>query len=304
MVTHINQTSQHIPVTESLLLVLFCLIVGANIVSIKFSNLSIPPILAATIRSVVASCLLWLWARAQNIQVGLPAGLIKHGVALGLLFGAQFLLLYWGLSFTDASRGIILVFCQPLATALLAHFTLPGDRLYLAKAVGLCMSFVGLVIVFDSRSATLGELHWIGDAMMLTTGLLWAANNIYIKKFVENTSITHFQTLFAHHFFSIPLLMCGAAAFEWGREVSPQPAALGALAYQCVVVAFIGYLVWFRLLHRYQASRLVSFIFLTPVFGVILSGLLLGESLPLSLWTGLGLVTAGIYLVNRPTTAE
>ncbi len=93
-------------------------------------------------------------------------------------------------------------------------------------------------------------------------------------------------------------------AFEWGLKVSPQPEALGALVYQCVVVAFIGYLVWFRLLHRYQASRLVSFIFLTPVFGVILSGLILGESLPFSLWIGLGLVAAGIYLVNRPNRAE
>ncbi len=283
---------------------MFCLIVGGNVVSIKFSNLSIPPILAVTIRSVVASCLLWLWARAQNIQVSLPAGLIKHGVALGSLFGAQFLLLYWGLSFTDASRGIILVFCQPLVTAVLAHFTLPDDKLHLAKAVGLLMSFIGLVIVFESRSTTLGELHWVGDAMMITTGLLWSVNNIYVKKFVENTPITHFQTLFAHHFFSIPLLVCGAVAFEWGMEFSPQPAALAALVYQCFVVAFVGYLVWFRLLHRYQASRLVSFIFLTPVFGVILSGLILGESLTLSLWIGLGLVAAGIYLVNRPKRAE
>ncbi len=271
-------------------------------VSIKFSNQSIPPILAATIRSVVASCLLWLWARALNIRVSLPAGLIKHGVALGLLFGVQFLLLYWGLSFTDASRAIILVFCQPLATAVMAHFVLPDDRLYLAKAVGLCMSLVGLVIVFGSRSATLGDLHWVGDAMMLTTGMLWAANNIYIKKFIENTTITHYQTLFAHHFFSIPLLAVGAMALEWGSEVSAQPVGIAALAYQCVIVAFISLLVWFRLLHRYQASRLVSFTFLTPLFGVILSGLLLGEQLTLLLWIGLGLVAAGIYLVNRPNS--
>jgi drug/metabolite transporter (DMT)-like permease len=300
--SQLNKTSQHIPVSQFLLLALFCLIAGGNIVSIKFSNQGIPPLLAATIRAVVASCLLWLWARALNMRVGLAGGQIKHGVALGLLFGAQFLFLYWGISFTDASRAAILVFCQPLATAVLCHFFLPDDRLHLAKAVGLCLSFVGLVIVFGSRSATLGELHWVGDAMALTVGLLWAVNNIYMKKFVENTTITHFQTLFAHHFFGIPLLALGAA-FEWRGELSPQPAALVALVYQCVIVAFFGYLLWFRLLHRYQASRLVSFMFLTPLFGVILSGLLLGEQLTLLLWIGLGLVAAGIYLVNRPANA-
>lgn len=281
-----------------------CLIGGGNIVSIKFSNQSIPPILAATIRSIVASFLLWLWARALNVQVGLPTGLTKHGVALGLLFGAQFLFLYWGLSFTDASRAVILIFCQPLATAIMAHFALHDDRLYVAKAAGLCLSFVGLVTVFGSRSATLGNLHWVGDVMVLTTGLLWAANNIYIKKVIENTSITHFQTLFAHLFFSIPLLACGSLAIEWGSEVSPNPASLVALVYQCVIGAFIGHLLWFRLLHRYQASRLVAFMFLTPLFGVILSGFLLGEQLTLFLWIGLGFIAAGIYLVNRPNGAE
>jgi drug/metabolite transporter (DMT)-like permease len=301
--THLNQTSQHIPVSQFLLLALFCLIAGGNIVSIKFSNQGIPPLLAATIRAVVASCLLWLWARSLNIKVSLAARQVKHGVALGLLFGAQFLFLYWGVSFTDASRAAILVFCQPLATAVLCHFFLPDDRLHLAKAVGLCLSFVGLVIVFGSRSATLGELHWVGDAMALAVGLLWAVNNLYMKKFVEGTSITHFQTLFAHHFFSIPLLLVGTIAFEWGRDISPQPTVLAALVYQCTIVAFFGYLLWFRLLHRYPASRLVSFMFLTPLFGVILSGLLLGEQLTLQLWIGLGLVGAGIYLVNRPTNA-
>jgi drug/metabolite transporter (DMT)-like permease len=70
--------------------------------------------------------------------------------------------------------------------------------------------------------------------------------------------------------------------------------------YQCVIVAFVSYLLWFRMIHSYPVSRLAAFTFLTPLFGVILSALFLGESLTWSLWTGLGLVAAGIYLVNRP----
>ena len=297
-----NHTSQHIPLAGVLLLGVLCLVWGGNIVSIKLSNQAIPPLFAATIRSVVASCLLWLYSRLQGERVSLPTGLRKHGVALGLLFGGQFLLLYWGLCFTNASRAAIFVYTQPLATALMAHFILHDDRLHFSKAMGICVAFIGVILVFSSRTQTLGELHWVGDVMVLGTGLLWAVTTVYVKKFISNTPITHFQTLFAQLFFSIPLLAVGSIAFEWGMEVSPDPVALAALVYQCVVVAFISYLAWFSMIHRYPVSRLAAFTFLTPLFGVLLSGLVLRESITLLLCIGLGLVAAGIYLVNRPST--
>jgi len=299
-----NETLLHIPLTGVLVLVFLCFLWGANVVSIKVSNQSIPPLLAATTRSVVASFLLWLYARAVNQSVILPRGMGKHAVALGLRFGGQFLCLYWGLSFTDASRAVIFLYTQPLVTALMAHFILPDDRLDLAKTVGVCLAFVGLALVFGSRSQTLGERYWVGDLMVLGTGLLWAATNIYIKRFIRNTAVTHFQTLFAQLFFSIPVLALDAVALEWGREFSPEPIAIAAVVYQSVIVAFISYLVWFRMMHQYPVSRLASFTFLTPLFGMILSGLFLRESLTLFLWMGLGLVAAGIYLVNRPANSE
>jgi len=54
------------------------------------------------------------------------------------------------------------------------------------------------------------------------------------------------------------------------------------------------------MIHRFPVSRLAAFTFLAPLFGVVLSGLLLHEALPLLLWVGLALVASGIYLVNRP----
>ena len=295
-----NQTSQQIPLKGALLLIVLCLIWGGNFVAIKLSIQGIPPLLAATIRSVVASCLLWLCSRALHQPVGLPRGVIKHGVAIGFLFGAQFLFLYWGLYFTDASRAVMFCYAQPLATALMAHFILPDDRLHLVKATGICVAFIGLTVVLGSRSQTAGHLYWLGDAMELAAGLLWAVTTIYVKKITWNTPITHFQTLFAQLFFSIPFLAASTIALEWGWKLAPEPVAIAALVYQCVIVAFVSYLLWFRMIHSYPVSRLAAFTFLTPLFGVILSALFLGESLTWSLWTGLGLVAAGIYLVNRP----
>ena len=65
-------------------------------------------------------------------------------------------------------------------------------------------------------------------------------------------------------------------------------------------MAFVTYLVWFWMIRRYPASRLSSFTFLTPLFGVLGGGLLLGEPITWAVLVAMVLVGAGIYLVNRP----
>ena len=78
------------------------------------------------------------------------------------------------------------------------------------------------------------------------------------------------------------------------------PAVLLALAYQAAIVAFASYLIWFWLLTRYLANRLMVFSFLTPLFGVAFGVLLLDESLTLTFAVAALLVVAGIALVNAP----
>lgn len=294
-----QDSSDKIPLTGALLLALLCLTWGVNLVSIKFSNQGVPPITGAAIRSVVSSLLLWLYCRAIGEAVFLPSGLVKHGVAIGFLFGAEFFVLYWGMSFTDASRAVIFIYTHPLWTALMAHFILRDDRLNPQKGIGMFLAFVGLIAVFGSRSATLGPLHWVGDAMELTAGFMWAATTVYIKKFIWNQPVTHYQTLFAQLFFSIPILAAGVILFEWGVPLSPTPLVVGSLVYQSVIVAFISYLGWFWMIHRFQVTRLAAFTFLTPLCGVVLSGIVLGETLTVFLWLGFALAAGGIYLVNR-----
>jgi len=88
--------------------------------------------------------------------------------------------------------------------------------------------------------------------------------------------------------------------FERGETPSLTAPVLRAIGYQCLVVAFFSYLLWFWMIHRFAVVRLASFTFLAPLFRVSLSGLVLRERIPLLLWVGLALVGAGIYLVNRP----
>jgi drug/metabolite transporter (DMT)-like permease len=289
-----------IPLSAGLLLAGLCFLWGGNLVSIKISNQGIPPILAAVMRSLVASLLVWAYARSKGQGVFLGRRASRHALALGLLFGVEFVLLYWGLVFTDASRGIIFFYTQPFWTALGAHFFLTGDRLNSVKVSGLILAFLGLVSVFWSRSATLGPRYWVGDLMQVGGGLAWAATTVYVKRMVARDSFTHYQTLFAQLFFSIPVLAAAWLIFQRSDPVHLTGPVVGAFLYQAVIIASMSYLAWFWMIHHYPISRLASFTFLTPLFGVILSALILKEPIPLLLWVGLVLVAGGIYLVNRP----
>jgi len=294
--------ASHIPLTGVILLILLCLLWGGNMVSIKISNQGVPPILAATIRSIVASVLLWIFASIQGQRVFLDSGDLKHGAAIGLMFGVEFLLLYYGTDFTNISRAIIFLYTQPFWTAVMAHFFLARERLTALKTAGLLSSFMGLVVVFGSPSTTLGPHYWAGDLMEVGAGVLWAATSVYIKRFMLHKPISPYQTLFAQLFFSIPVLTIGYLFIEWGRPIGLNTVVIAALFHQSVIVAFMSYLVWFWMIHRYQVSRLAAFTFLTPLFGVLLSGIILKEALTVILLIGLALVAAGLYLVNRPET--
>jgi len=72
-----------------------------------------------------------------------------------------------------------------------------------------------------------------------------------------------------------------------------------SLFYQIVWIAFITYIAWFWLIRNYAVSRLASFTFLTPFFGVIAGAICLNEQITLYLVCALVLVGTGIYFVNR-----
>jgi drug/metabolite transporter (DMT)-like permease len=53
------------------------------------------------------------------------------------------------------------------------------------------------------------------------------------------------------------------------------------------------------LLYRYNASKISAFLFVTPLFGVSLSALILREAITIYLLAGAILVAVGIYVVNK-----
>jgi drug/metabolite transporter (DMT)-like permease len=299
MAPHDDRESEYLPVSAGLIMILLCFLWGAQSVSIKFSNQGMPPLMAATFRSLVAGTLVWIYARIKNKDVTFPEGQSHHAMIIGLLFGLEFLFLYWSLVYTPVSRSLIFMYTHPFWVALGAHFFLNNDRLNTSKIFGLLLAFCGVLAVFQARSEALHSLHLVGDFMAILAAIFWAATTLYVKHIVGKVELDHIQTLFAQLFYSIPVLALGSVLFELPAKLDLTPLVLASLFYQSVIVAFFSYLVWFWLIGRHVVSRLAAFTSMAPIFGVILGGVLLNEPLTFLIWLGLACVAGGVYMVNR-----
>ncbi len=281
------------------LLTTLCASWGLQQVAIKVAAAGISPLLQAGLRSVGAALLVLAWMRLRGIPVLDRDGTLGWGIAAGLLFAGEFLLIYWGLEFTSASRAVIFLYLAPFVVALGARLFLPGERLVALQLAGLGCAFAGLLATFgESLSAARGRVI-LGDAMLIGAAVLWGATTVLIKA-SPLIRIAPSKTLLYQLAVSGLVLPLGSLALGEPGLVRLTPLIVASVAYQAIWVAFVTYLLWFWLVQRYPAPRLASFTFLTPLFGVLAGWALLAEPLTGGLLTGLVLVGLGIYLVNRP----
>ncbi len=291
------ENQDYLDLKAVIILVFVTLLWGFNYPAIKFSNQGISPIFTSALRSIIASICGLLYCFFRRERFFHTDRRLFHGLMVGLLFGAEFACIYLGLLFTDAARSVLFVYMSPFVVAIGAHFFIQGDRLTLLKGIGLLLAFTGIFIVFGGRPQTAQARMLLGDILQITAGILWGATTLYIKKFMANR-VEPIHTFLYQLFFSIPILLIMSLLLEpkWIYQINLQVTA--SLLYQSVIIAFITYFIWFKLIHKYSVSRLSAFTFFTPIFGVLFGVLILHEELTLSLWIGLPMVSMGIFLVN------
>jgi len=280
------------------LLLLCCLAWGLNQVAIKVGVAGISPLMGAGLRSLVAAALVWLWCGLRGEPMFRRDGTGPFGLLIGLLFAGEVALIYWGLAYTTASRSVIFLYSAPVFVALGAHRYIPGERLTRARTAGLVVAFAGLCLACADALYLPSRRELFGDMLELAAGFLWGATTVVIKK-GGRVPLTPSRMLFYQLAISSVALIGASLALREPGVVSPTVPVLAALAYQAVIVAFASYLAWFWLLRRYPASDLASYLFWTPLAGVLAGWGLLGDPLNANLGAAAALVALGIYLVNR-----
>jgi drug/metabolite transporter (DMT)-like permease len=269
---------------------------GFQQVAIKFVAGDVSLLMQAAIRSAVATALVLAWMPYRGIPLLARDGTLWPGIGAGLLFGAEFALIYGGLAYTNVSRMTVFIYLAPPLTALGLHFFVRGERLAPLQWAGVLLAFAGLALAFSDGFST-QQTTWIGDLCGFVAALLWAATTVLIRS-TRLAGAPPAKTLLYQ--LAVSTVFLFAASWLTGEKgvTSFTPVAVASLAYQSVVVAFASYLAWFWLLARYLAARLSVMSFLTPMFGVLSGVIFLGDALSARFALAALLIGGGIVLVN------
>ena len=279
-------------------LVILCMSWGAQQVAIKMIAADISPVMQAGLRSIGATILVGAWALASDRTLFERDGTLGWGIAAGLLFSFEFLLIYWGLTFTNASRAVIYLYTAPFFVAIGSQWFVPGERLNRIQFGGLGIAFVGIVVAFGESFTLPSREMLVGDTMLIAAGALWGATTVVIKAGPLAASSAA-KTLLYQLLLSALILPVGSLLLNEPGIVSWSAPAIISLSYQTIWIASFTFFAWFWLVRHYPAPKLSSFTFLTPIFGVLAGWLVLDEPLTASLLIAVTLVAAGVYLVNK-----
>lgn len=278
------------------LMVALTFIWGFNQVAVKVSTDGYSAVFLTAARSGIGLLVVLVWCQIRGVRLFERDGTLWPGLLAGALFGLEFVLIFLGMSMTSAARGALMINTMPFFVALGGHFLL-GERLTVTKLAGLVLAFAGVALVFSDDLSRPGPDAIWGDLLCFAGGIAWAATMLVIKG--SRLRRARGEKTLLYQLAVSAVVMLPLMPFAGPMIASPTTLATASLLFQGVFVVGMTYAMWFWLVQAYPATGLSSFTFLSPVFGVLCGGVLLGE--PLSGWIfgALGLIAAGLVLVNR-----
>jgi drug/metabolite transporter (DMT)-like permease len=276
-------------------LVALATLLAFNQVVIKITGEGFGPVFQAGLRSFFGVIVLLIWIRVRGLSISLPAGVFRWGVVCGVLFALEFVCLFIALDLTTVARSSIILYSMPVWMALAGHALLPGEQLNKIRALGLVLAMAGVVLALADRSGAQGNL--LGDLLALAAALFWTGIALVLRLTPLSRVGPEMQMLVIVAV-STPVLL-GLAPFFGDLLRDPGPIHLAGLAFQSIFIVLLGFLLWTWLISIYRAGAVASFSFLTPVIAVVLGWWILDEQIGALIWAALGLVAAGIFLINR-----
>ncbi len=202
-----------------------------------------------------------------------------------------------------SSDAVILAYSMPAWSALFGALFL-GERFTQRRAAGLACGLAGVFVLVSRAFDALGT-SVLGLILLVLAAMLWALGIVAHKLVtwrMPTDAVAGWQVTLG----ALPTI-AGALLIEHVDFARVSLAAWGAEAFNVVIIAVGGYILWFRIMTIFSATVVGVAILLAPVIGVLAGAILLAEPVGWRELVALGLIVTAIGLVifePAPATAQ
>lgn len=274
-----------------------CIKAGYRLFEINASDTA-SQILFAGVRFTIAGILTIIFGSAAGGGFLKPtkSALPKIAVIALLQTVMQYFFFYVGLAHTSGVNGSIIEATNTFAAILISALIFHQERLTAKKIVGCAVGFAGVVLI-NIKSGGKLTFNLMGDGFVLISTITYAFSSVFLKHFSKNEN----PVMLSGWQFAAGGLVMTLGALAFGGRFTVFTSAGGILLIYMALISAVAYSLWGILLKYNDVSKVTVFGFMNPVFGVLLSALILGESrlLGASAVISLILVSIGIFVVNR-----
>ncbi len=208
----------------------------------------------------------------------------------------QYVCFYIGLAYATGAKSSIINASQGFVAIIASHFMLKSEKMTWKKAAGCVLGLTGVVVVNLAPGAWGSGFSLKGEGMIVLCTVVYGISMVLLKMISDEESpmtITAYQTLMG----GTLLVLAGAAS---GGHVGGFTAKSVILLIYMALLSTAAFSIWTILMKYNPVGKVAVYTFTIPIFGVALSGLLLGEQvLEMKNLIALVLVSAGIIIVNK-----
>ena len=262
---------------------------------------TIPPLVVVGVRLAIAAMMLLAVVRARRLTVPTSRAHLAYFVIAGLLGNAlAFSLVTWGQLRVPSGVAVICFSTIPLATLVLAHYFVPGERMTGGRVIGFLVGFAGVLALAgpellqrDGGITGGSPLHLLA---VIGGPLGWAINAILARRRPPCSGmIAAAGAVLLGAVFTAPLAIAGIVAGGFDPSLRSMIAVVAVALFATALPTVIFY----RLIDLAGVAFASLMNYLIPLWGVALSVSVMQEALPANAFLALALVLAGVAVAER-----
>lgn len=208
----------------------------------------------------------------------------------------QYVCFYIGLAYATGAKSSIINASQGFIAIIASHFMLKSEKMTWKKAAGCILGLAGVIAVNLAPGAWGSGFSLKGEGMIVLCTVVYGISMVLLKMISDEESpmtITAYQTLMG----GALLVLIGVLA---GGHVGGFTIKSVILLIYMALLSTAAFSIWTILMKYNPVGKVAVYTFTIPIFGVVLSGLLLGEQvLEVKNLIALVLVSVGIVIVNK-----